>query len=96
MDKAGIERKLVDRSIKETHASTHTSYSMEVLDVFKLDKHQEDEKVDIICFPRQIFLFLFLFFDKYCYFWFNSLIEELKKKKLYQELLLNIFDRNSW
>jgi len=44
LDNAGVERKLVERSIKETHASTHTSYSMEVLDVFKLDKHQEDEK----------------------------------------------------
>ena len=93
MDNAGVERKLVERSIKETHASTHTSYSMEVLDVFKLDKHQEDEKVDIICFPRQILLFLFffvfLFLYKYCYFWFNSFV--CINEERYQELLLNIF-----
>ena len=36
---------LAFRSIKSTHAPTHSSYTMEVLDVFKLDKEVEDKQV---------------------------------------------------
>ena len=44
LDKADTEWKLIEKSIQDTHASTHTSYSMEVQDVFKIDKHGEEEK----------------------------------------------------
>ena len=38
------EWKLLERSIKTTHASTHNLYEMEVLDLFSLDKEHETEK----------------------------------------------------
>ena len=42
------ERKLVESSIMSTHAPTHSNYSMDILDVFKLDKDTEDKKfVDV-------------------------------------------------
>jgi len=42
------ERKLVESSIMTTHAPTHSNYSMDILDVFKLDKDTEDKKfVDV-------------------------------------------------
>ena len=44
LDKADTEWKLIEKSIQDTHASTHTSYTMEVQDVFKIDKHGEEEK----------------------------------------------------
>merc|ERR550519_1011400 len=38
------EREAVARSIQSTHASTHSQYSMDVLDVFCLDKEGEKDK----------------------------------------------------
>jgi len=35
------EWKMVDHSVQSTHATTHSMYSMEVLDVFSLDKSKE-------------------------------------------------------
>ena len=41
MEKKSKEFKLVEKSIKSTHASTHNLYTMEVLDLFSLDKSNE-------------------------------------------------------
>jgi hypothetical protein len=42
-----ISLHLCFRSIQSTHAPTHSSYTMEILDVFKLDKEVEDKQVTI-------------------------------------------------
>ena len=44
MEKKSKEFKLVEQSIKTTHASTHNQYKMEVMDLFSLDKSGEAEK----------------------------------------------------
>jgi len=44
MEKKSKEFKLVEQSIKTTHASTHNQYKMEVMDMFSLDKSGEAEK----------------------------------------------------
>ena len=41
LDMKSKEWKMVDHSIQSTHATTHSMYSMEVLDVFSLDKTKE-------------------------------------------------------
>ena len=41
MEKKSQEWKLLEKSIKSTHASTHNLYDMEVLDLFSLDKENE-------------------------------------------------------
>jgi hypothetical protein len=44
-DGGKISLHLCFRSIQSTHAPTHSSYTMEILDVFKLDKEVEDKQV---------------------------------------------------
>jgi len=44
LDKKSKEWKMVDHSIQSTHATTHSMYSMEVLDVFSLDKTKEEDR----------------------------------------------------
>ena len=41
MEKKSQDWKLLEKSIKSTHASTHNLYDMEVLDLFSLDKENE-------------------------------------------------------
>ena len=43
MDKKTKEWKAVEKSIKSTHASTHNLYSMDVIDLFSLDKNTESK-----------------------------------------------------
>ncbi|XP_023329193.1 poly [ADP-ribose] polymerase 2-like isoform X2 [Eurytemora carolleeae] len=38
------ERKAVEKSILNTHAPTHSNYTMEILDVFKINKEEEKSK----------------------------------------------------
>ena len=44
MKKKSNEWKMVEKSIKSTHAATHNLYNMEVLDLFSLDKSSETEQ----------------------------------------------------
>jgi len=40
----GEERRMVENSIQSTHASTHSMYSMEVMEMFALDKEKETKE----------------------------------------------------
>jgi poly [ADP-ribose] polymerase len=44
LDKKSEEFKLVDKYVKNTHGSTHTSYTLEILEVFKLERHGEEKR----------------------------------------------------
>ena len=47
MDDGEAEKSRVVQSILTTHASAHSNYTMEVMDVFRLNKHQELDKVGL-------------------------------------------------
>lgn len=44
VESGGEEEKAIKKSILNTHATTHSNYTMDVLDVFKLNKKSEEEK----------------------------------------------------
>jgi len=44
LDRNSSQWKMVEHSIQSTHASTHSLYNMEVLDIFSLDKANEEDK----------------------------------------------------
>lgn len=44
LDKESEERTAIERSIQSTHAPTHSGYTMEILDVFQLNKEVEDKQ----------------------------------------------------
>ena len=46
LDPLEKERKAVEKSIINTHASTHSNYTMEIQDVFKLNKEAEEGQVN--------------------------------------------------
>ena len=44
VDKSTAEFKLVSEYLQNTHASTHSHYKMEILNLFEMKKHGEDEQ----------------------------------------------------
>lgn len=50
LDKDSEEFKVIDNYVKVTHAPTHTAYTLQILDVFKIDREGEATKfrTDII------------------------------------------------
>jgi hypothetical protein len=46
LDMKGKKRKMVEHSTQSTHTSTHSIYSMDMLEVFSLDKTNETAKYE--------------------------------------------------
>jgi poly [ADP-ribose] polymerase len=44
LDKKSTEFEVIDKYVKNTHASTHNLYSLEVEDVFKIDRKGETSR----------------------------------------------------
>ena len=48
LEKDNSERKIIEESIQTTKGPTHSNYSMEIMDVFKLHKQHEHDEVSIL------------------------------------------------
>ena len=44
VDKTTEEYKIIEKYVKNTHAPTHTAYTLEIVDVFRIDRQGESER----------------------------------------------------